>query len=310
MSVIVFGSINMDLVVQASRVPLAGETITGEAFFEVPGGKGANQAVAAALLGVRTTMVGRVGNDEFGVRLLQGLRLYGIDTEGVSIDPEITSGLALIIVDYSGQNRIIVVPGANGRVGEKELDALDYALEGVSVMLLQLETPMDVVTRAARIAASKGIKIVLDPAPVPAFDLPPELYRLASIITPNETEAALLVGFPLENEKAIEDAGRMLLQRGAGTVIIKLGSRGIYWTNGETAEFRSTFQVKPVDTVAAGDAFNGALAVALDEGKSFSEAVDWGLAAGALAVTKSGAQSSLPDRAALLTILTHGTRNI
>lgn len=306
MSVIVFGSINMDLVVQASRFPLAGETITGESFFEVPGGKGANQAVAAARLGAPTSMVGRVGNDKFGVTLLQGLRSHGIDTRGVSVDPEITSGLALIIVDSSGQNRIIVIPGANGRVGEKELDSLDADLEGAAVLLLQLETPPEVVTRAARIATGKGIKIVLDPAPVPAVALPAELYRLAGILTPNETEAALLVGFPLDTEKAVVEAGRILLGRGVETVIIKLGSRGIYWTDGKTTEFRPTFLVKPVDTVAAGDAFNGALAVALDEGKSFSDALDWGLAAGALAVTKSGAQSSLPDRAALLTMLAQG----
>lgn len=309
MAVIVFGSINMDLVVQAPRVPLAGETLTGDAFFEVPGGKGANQAVAAARLGASTRVVGRVGNDKFGVTLLQGLRSHGIDTTGVSTDPDTTSGLALIIVESSGQNRIIVIPGANGRVGEAELNFLDDSLVGASALLLQLETPLEAVVQAAHLANRQGVRVILDPAPVPAAGLPDELYRLAGILTPNETEVAALVGFPLDSEAAVVEAGRVLLERGVQIVIIKLGSRGVYWTDGTQAGFRPTFQVNVVDTVAAGDAFNGAFAVALDEGQAFSEAIEWGLAAGALAVTKAGAQSSLPDRAALLDILAHGTRN-
>ncbi|MEI6046277.1 MAG: ribokinase [Chloroflexota bacterium] len=302
MSVLVFGSLNMDLVVLTPRSPLAGETLIGHTFFTTPGGKGANQAVAAARLGASTAMVGRVGADLFGSTLLQQLSITGVKVEGVITDSEQLSGVALITLDDMAQNRIIVVPGANGAIGSEDLTRLSSLLTESTVLLLQLEIPLEVVTAAAQLAVRQGLKVILDPAP--ALPLPPELYQATTILTPNETEAAVLVGFPLSSDEAIIAAAKELHQRGAGTVIIKLGSRGIYWTDGLKREFRSALPVRAIDTVGAGDAFNGALAVALAEGKDLNEALNWGLVAGSLATTKTGAQAAMPEREALYLALT------
>lgn len=302
MAVVVFGSINMDLIVHTPRWPVAGETVTGQTFYTVPGGKGANQAVAAARLGAPTRMAGRVGSDAFGSQLRAHLQTEGVDVAGVALDGDQPSGVALIAVDAAAQNRIIVVPGANGAVGAADLTRLEAALAGARVLLLQLEVPLDAVLGAARAAAAAGVPVVLDPAPVPD-PLPGELLAQATILTPNEPEAAALLGFPLDGEAAIVRAGRALVARGAHNVIITLGSRGVYWTDGRAEVFRPGVPVAAVDTVGAGDAFNGALAVALAEGHPLDIAITWGLAAGALAVTQPGAQAALPTRAALLALL-------
>jgi len=303
MAIVCFGSINMDLVVRTPRRPQAGETISGHTFFEAPGGKGANQAVAAAKLGANTAMVGRVGNDTFGAALLHQLQSAGVNTEKVTITPDTPSGIALITVEDSGQNSIIVVAGANGLVGVEDLAKLEQALIPAKVLLLQLEVPLDSVVKAARIAHQQGVTIILDPAPVPAVALPPELYTLASLLTPNETEAAALVGFPLTDSAAIIEAGKILKQRGPQEVIIKLGGQGVYWTDGPNSAFYPAFPAIPVDTVGAGDAFNAGLAVALDEEKSLREAIDWGLATGAIAVSRAGAQAAMPTRDEVLNLL-------
>ncbi|HNP85625.1 MAG TPA: ribokinase [Kouleothrix sp.] len=301
MAVVVFGSINMDLVVRAPRLPVPGETLIGHEFFTAPGGKGANQAVACARLGATTRMIGRVGGDVFGSTLRNGLETDGIGTSGVIIAQETSSGVALIEVNDAAENTIVVVPGANGLVGDEDVARLDAALEGASALLLQLEVPLATVVQAAQRARARGVTVLLDPAP--AQPLPAELYALADIMTPNETEAAILVGFPLDSPDALKRATEILLARGVGTALIKLGGRGAYWQNREAAEYSPPFRVQAIDTVAAGDAFNGGLATALDAGMPFAEAVRWGMAAGALATTKAGAQPALPTRAELISLL-------
>lgn len=305
MSVVVFGSINMDLVVRAPRLPAAGETLTGHTFFTASGGKGANQAVASARLGVETHMIGRVGGDVFGATLRDHLRADGVDIAGVITDEAQPSGVALIQVNDAGENTIIVVPGANGTLDQADIDRLSAALDHARVLLLQLEVPMEAVVAAAQAARARGVTVIVDPAP--ARQLPPELYAATDILTPNETEAAILVGFDLIDRAAIERAGRVLLDRGARSVVIKLGGKGAYWTDGVTSRFLPAFPVEAVDTVAAGDAFNGGLAAALDQGQELAEALRWGLAAGALSVTKAGAQPSLPQQSEVLRLLAERT---
>jgi len=301
MAVVVFGSINMDLVVRTPRLPSAGETLSGGQFFTAPGGKGANQAVAAARLGAPTRMVGRVGGDVFGETLRQGLSDDGVDVASVATAEEQPSGVALITVDDAGENTIIVVSGANGTLGVDDLARLDDLLSEARVLLLQLEVPLEAVSAAARRAHERGVAVVLDPAP--ARPLPAELYAATAILTPNAVEAAALVGFELDGDAAVRRAADILLERGVGSVVIKLGADGAYYHDGTRGAFVPSYQVTAVDTVAAGDAFNGGLAAALHEGYPFEQAVRWGIAAGALAVTQAGAQPAQPHRDALLALL-------
>lgn len=300
MSIVVFGSINMDLVVRTPRLPTPGETLTGHTFFTAPGGKGANQAVACARLGAPTRMVGRVGDDLFGEQLRASLRAAGVQDNGVLTTPG-PSGVALIAVDDAAENTIVIVPGANGAVGSDDIPRLEQALDGARVLLLQLEVPTAMVVAAARAAHARGVTVILDPAP--ALPLPDELWALTDILTPNESEATTLTGIPVGDDRSAAAAARTLLARGVRTVIIKLGARGALVAAADGARMQSAFTVTPVDTVAAGDAFNGGLAVALSEGRSFEEAIQWGLAAGALSVTKPGAQPSMPERRELLALL-------
>ncbi|MCS6841279.1 MAG: ribokinase [Roseiflexus sp.] len=304
MTIVVFGSINMDLVVRTPRLPAPGETLTGHTFFTAPGGKGANQAVACARLGAPTRMVGRIGDDLFGEQLRISLRSAGVSDDEVLSTPG-PSGVALIAVDDTAENTIVIVPGANGAVSSADIPRLERALDAARTLLLQLEVPIATVVAAARAARARGITVILDPAP--ALPLPEELYTLADILTPNESEAATLTGIPVRNEQSAAAAARALRARGARTVIVKLGARGALAVDSNGERLWPAFPVTPVDTVAAGDAFNGGLAVALSEGRSFEEAIQWGLAAGALSVTKPGAQPSMPDRAELLALLRVGS---
>jgi ribokinase len=304
MSIVVFGSINMDLVARTPRLPAPGETLTGHSFATVPGGKGANQAVACARLGAPTRMVGRVGDDVFGAALRASLEGYGVDASGVAVAPGLPSGIAVIEVDDRGENTIVIVAGANGVVGADDLAQLDVALARARMLLLQLEVPLDAVIAAARAAHEHGATVILDPAPARA--LPAELLALADIITPNETEVAQLVGYPIAGPEDAARAAADLRSRGPRHVVVKMGARGAYALDDDGGRVYPTFPVVAVDTVAAGDAFNGGMAVALAEGKVFAEAVRWGLATGALSVTKPGAQPSMPERADLVALLKSG----
>lgn len=293
--IVVFGSINLDLVAKTSRLPVAGETLQGESFFTAAGGKGANQAVAIARLGVASLMVGRVGGDSFGKELLDSLQVAKVNTECVLVDRGVSSGIAAIAVDEVGENQIIIIPGANGRVDQTDVERLKNLLPKTSALLLQFEIPMSAVLSAAKAAKQAGVKVILDPAPA-NMNIPDELYSLVDIITPNETEAGRIVGFAIDGEFAAAKAADILLQRGVGSAIIKLGAKGAYCATKAETFLIPAFPVTAVDTVAAGDAFNGGLVVGLVEGLSLREAVVWGAAAGALTATKRGAQSAIPDR--------------
>jgi ribokinase len=301
MSVVVFGSINMDLVARTPRLPGPGETITGKVFQTFPGGKGANQAVACSRLGAKTYMVGRVGGDEFGEKLKDELEKAGVDHENVVVDTMTSSGVALIAVEDSAENTIIVIPGANGQVDDQDLIRLEAVLTKSEVLLLQLEIPLEMVMAAAKLAKENNVKVILDPAP--AQMLPEEIYPLLDIITPNETETELLVSFSLETKEDAAKAAKILMGRGASNVIIKMGSRGAFALMGDQEESFEPYQVTTVDTVAAGDAFNGALAVALSENLPVEKAIQWGMAGGALSVTKEGAQPAMPERKELKELL-------
>jgi ribokinase len=301
MSIVVFGSINIDLVARTPRLPSPGETITGKVFQTFPGGKGANQAVACSRLGANTFMVGRVGDDEFGENLKEELEKAGVDHENVIVDTNTSSGVALIAVEDSAENFIIVIPGANGKVDDQDLKRLKAVLTRSEVLLLQLEIPLEMVGAAAKLAKENNVQVILDPAP--AQVLSEEIYPFLDIITPNEIETELLVGFPLETKEDAAKAAKILRDRGASNVIIKMGSRGAFALMGDQEEFFKPYQVATVDTVAAGDAFNGALAVALSEHLPVEKAIQWGMAGGALSVTKKGAQPAMPERNELNALL-------
>lgn len=285
----------MDLVVQSPRLPVPGETLLGRGFFTAPGGKGANQAVALARLNVPTQMVGRVGGDSFGRELLNTLQTAGVQTDHVLVDEAASSGVAAIAVDDAGENQIIIVPGANGHVDETDVERLTSLLPGAIALLLQFEIPISAVLAAAQAARRAGVTVILDPAPA-QLDVSAELYPLVDIITPNEIEAGQLVGFPVDEPESAARAAAVLLSLGVGTAILKLGAKGAVCATKEETFFVRAFPVSAIDTVAAGDAFNGGLAAALAEGLSLRQAVVWGAAAGAIASTKAGAQSSMPDK--------------
>ncbi len=295
--VAVVGSLNMDLVVRSPRIPAPGETVLGGSFFTAPGGKGANQAVAAARMGAAVTMVGRVGADGFGAALLDALAADGIDVRWVGRDEDAATGVALIVVDDRGQNTIVVASGANSRLSPADVAAADEALAGCDVLLLQLETPLETVLAAAQVAHRHGARVILNPAP--AGVLPAPLLALVDTLVPNESETALLTGLAGD----VEAAAAALLAQGVGRLILTLGERGALLAEHGSVQRFEAFPVTVVDTTAAGDAFVGALAAALGEGRPLAEAVRWGNAAGALAATDWGAQPSLPRRDKVLRLL-------
>jgi len=305
MGIVVIGSINMDLVARTPRLPSPGETITGQVFETFPSGKVSNQVVACSQLGANTYMVGRVGDDEFGENLKDELEKAGVDHENVIVDANTSSGVALIAVEDSAENFIIVIPGANGQVDDQDLKRLEAVLTRSAVLLLQLEITLKMVMAAAKLAKEKYVRVILDPAPTQV--LPEEIYPLLDIITPNETETELLVGFSLETKEDIVKAARILSDRGASNAIIKMGGRGAFALMGDQEEFFKPYQVATVDTVAAGDAFNGALAVALSENLPVEKAIQWGMAGGALSVTKEGAQPAMLERNELKALLKNKT---
>ena len=303
--IITLGGINIDLVTFSERLPADGETVVGERFVTYPGGKGANQAVAAARMGARSAMVGRVGDDMFGPQLTDLLEAAGVDSGAVGVSSRTNSGIAVISVGEGGQNRIVQVLGANDTCGDAEYDAIAALLPQASALMLQLEVSIELSIKVAELADAQGVQVILDPGPV--RPVPEEFYTHVSVITPNETEAEALVGYPIVDMLAAASAAEELLARGVGSAVIKLGAQGSYWAVGSSKGEVPSFPVQAVDTVAAGDAFNGALAVALSEGHSLESAVRWGCAAGALAVTQVGAQDSMPGRDAVLALLEQST---
>ncbi len=297
MSIIVIGSSNTDLIVRAVNLPAAGETVLGGDLTTAPGGKGANQAVAAARLGAPVTFVARLGQDMFGQQAAAGLAAEGLDLTYLLRDEAAPSGVALIVVDAAGQNLIAVAPGANGRLTPADVAAAQPALAAARVMLLQLEIPLATVLAAARAGRAAGLIVILNPAP--AQPLPPELYPLLDYLTPNEHEAAALTG---QADPAA--AAQVLLQWGVRAVVITLGAEGALVATGPGAGERVPgFSVTAVDTTAAGDAFNGGLAVALAQGAALPTAVRYAHAVAALSVTRPGAQPSLPTAAEVAAFL-------
>ena len=293
------GSLNMDLVGCAPRIPVVGETIVGHTYLSEPGGKGANQAYAAAKLGGRVAMLGRVGSDDFGRQMKSNLEGAGCDVSGVFAIPDCTSGIALIFVGDDGHNSIIIVPGANDRFSPADVDDAIDRLQGAAWVLLQLENPLPTVLAAAQAARRAGARVMLDPAP--ARPLPSELLELADILTPNETEAAILADMTpsrLNPQQALAIAQR-LRERKSRTVIVKLGDQGCLLVDDGGSELIPAPSVKAVDTTAAGDEFNAGLAVGLSEGLSLRDACRFANSAAALSVTRLGAQASAPSRAAL-----------
>ena len=295
MTVVVFGSINLDLVVEVPHLPVKGETVIGDRFFSAAGGKAANQAVAIAKLGTTVSLVGQVGDDSFGKTLIESLQTEGVNTQGIIVNPQTYSGIATIVVDRQGANTIACAGGANNLVREQEIEKFKKLLPQAKIVLLELGIPIATVLNAAREAKAHDCFVILDPAPVHA-ELPEELYSLVDIITPNEVEASQLVGFTVDGVTTARQAASFLHQMGAQNVIVTLGSQGSVCSNEAESVWIEPIIVPVVDTVAAGDAFNGALAVALASGKSIREAVQWATVGGALAVTKNGAQSSLPSK--------------
>jgi ribokinase len=291
--IVVVGSANTDLVVQADRLPRPGETVLGGDLITTQGGKGANQAVAAARLGAEVAFVARIGGDAFGRETLGALRREGLDVRYVAQDPEAPSGVAMIVVGPGGQNLIAVAPGANRRLSGADVEAARAAFSGVRVVLTELETPVEAGLTAARLGREAGARVILNPAPAPSDPLPGALFEAVDLLTPNETEAAVLSG-----QESPEGAAEVLLRRGVGAVIVTLGEAGaLVATRTGPAQRIPGFRVEAVDTTAAGDAFNGGLAVALGRGEALQEAVRYAHAVAALTVTRLGAQPSLPASA-------------
>ncbi len=290
--VVVVGSLNMDLVARAPRLPVPGETLLGTSFATVPGGKGANQAVAAARLGARTAMIGCVGDDAFGRELRAGLERDRIDASGVRVAPGLSSGVALIVVDDAGRNGIVVVPGGNGQLAPADVDRHEALLAAARVVALQLETPLATVEHAALRARALGRIVVLNPAPAQA--LPRGLVACADYLVPNEIEAALLAGVPVNSVESAIEAARRLRAEGAGSVLVTLGERGVVAVTVEGARHYPAEKVRAVDTTAAGDTFIGGFCAALIRGRSLPEAIGFAQAAAAISVTRPGAQPSIP----------------
>ncbi|EJN17310.1 ribokinase [Pseudomonas sp. GM79] len=290
--VVVIGSLNMDLVTRAPRLPRGGETLIGKSFATVSGGKGANQAVAAARLGAQVSMVGCVGNDAYGEALRGALLAEQIDCQAVST-VEDSSGVALIVVDDNSQNAIVIVAGANGALTPEVIDRFDAVLQAADVIICQLEVPDATVGHALKRGRELGKTVILNPAPA-SRPLPADWYAAIDYLIPNESEASALSGLPVDSLSTAETAATRLIAMGAGKVIITLGSQGSLFADGQRFEHFPAAKVKAVDTTAAGDTFVGGFAAALAAGKGEADAIRFGQVAAALSVTRAGAQPSIP----------------
>lgn len=307
--VIVVGSLSMDLVLTVPRLPLVGETIKGDSFSNFVGGKGNNQALAAAKLGASVSMLGLLGKDNYGDIVLGNLQQNNVDCRHMLRTDKTGTGIANIWVGPAGENVIVIIPNANGALSPQLVEENKAIFDDAAVLLLQLEIPLETVTRAAQLARECGVKVILNPAPAPADGkLPAELLGCVDIIVPNETEAMLITGINPDTEENALRCAEKLLAMGPGTVVLTLGARGaLIVEQSGNHQFISSFQVKVVDSTAAGDAFLGAMAAGLADNLTAGQAVKQGCAAGALACTRAGAAPSLPSKEALSTLLENAT---
>ncbi|HEY4110595.1 ribokinase [Puia sp.] len=296
--IVVVGSSNMDMVVKTDHIPAPGETVLSGSFFMNPGGKGANQAVAVARLGGEAVFISKMGNDVFGKQFSQLFSEEGIDTRYLVSDEDLPSGVALITVDEAGENSIVVASGANAALEGKDIDSALEQIASAAILLVQLEIPMKTVDYVVKFAAGKGVKVILNPAP--ANTLSQELLECVYILTPNKKEASMIAGIDVTDMESAKEAARIICAKGARNVVVTMGSLGALIYTNETFSVVAARQVETVDTTAAGDVFNGALAVAVSEGKSLEEAVDVACEAAAISVTRLGAQSSIPYRTELI----------
>ena len=292
--IIVIGSSNTDMVIKTQKLPAPGETILGGTFLMNPGGKGANQAVAAARLGGKVTFITKRGNDLFGNQAVGLLMREGIDTQYIIKDPDLPSGVALITVDSAGENIIVVAPGSNGNLLQEDIPSSILGSGNFDILLLQLEIPISTVEYAAVTAMKNNTKVILNPAP--ACQLPDNLLKHTWLITPNETEAEIISGVKITDIPSAERAAVIIRKRGVKNVIITLGETGAYVKSEEYTGLIPGIKVIPVDTTAAGDVFNGAIAVAISEGRGLQEAVIFANKAASISVTRMGAQASAPYR--------------
>lgn len=290
-NICVIGSLNMDLVVNVDTMPKPGQTIIGSNFKEVPGGKGANQAVAMARLNGNVSMIGKVGEDGFGQTLINSLKNDKVDTTYIQTSKGAT-GVALITVDKNAQNSIVVSPGANFEVKEDDIDNNIEAIKNSDIVVLQLETPLNTIKYALNKAKELNKYTILNPAP--AVKLDDEIIKNVDLLTPNETELEIISGVSIETEEDIQKAAQIMLEKGVKELIVTLGSKGSLYINKEKSMFKKAYKVEAVDTTAAGDSYTGALAVALSQDKNIEDAMDFASKVGALSVLKEGAQSSLP----------------
>lgn len=292
--ILVIGSSNMDLVVQVPRCPAAGETLFGSSFTTNYGGKGANQAVAVARIGSGVTFMTKLGNDTFGQQMRQHFSEEGMDLTHILTDAESPTGTALITVEDKGENRIIVVPGANARLTENDVESLSAEINSCRFVLTQLEIPLPTVLHIAEMTSAAGKQLILNPAP--ARPLPNSLLQKVFLITPNETEAEILTGIRVSDVESARRAALWFREKGVQQIVITIGSQGAFVFTDDFQGMVPAYKVKAIDTTAAGDVFNGALTVALSEGKTTADAARFGCAASALAVMRPGAQSSIPTR--------------
>lgn len=290
--ILVVGSSNMDLVVTTKRFPDPGETVFGKKFEMFPGGKGANQAVCSARLGCKTTFIGKMGNDSFHEKLSQIMIDSEVDITNLIIDNDEQTGTALITVDDKGQNEIIVISGSNMNLTPQDIESRASVFENATIVLSQLEIPMDTVLKSAELAKNNNSLFILNPAP--ALKIPERLYNLIDYITPNEHELRLLSGVNIENHSSVIDGARVLLNKGVQNVIVTLGDNGCVLINNSVTKYFKANKVEVVDSTAAGDAFNGALAASLSDGHLIDEAIEFANKVASISVTRMGAQSSLP----------------
>lgn len=302
-NIVVIGSTNTDMVVKASYLPAGGETVLGGEFLMNAGGKGANQAVAAARYGNRVVFVAKTGNDLFGERVRSSLREDDIVTDYVSIDPLHPSGVALITIDARAENCIVVASGANMYLSTADVDAAREEISAADVVLMQLESPIETVTYAAQMAAEAGVKVVLNPAPAPDKPLPEELMRSLYLITPNRSEASRLSGIEVKDMESAREATKAILDRGPQSVIITLGGDGSLVYDGQEFTFIEATKVEAVDTTAAGDTFNGVLATMVAEGQNLIDAAREASLAAAISVTRMGAQPAAPTRSEVAAVM-------